>query len=624
MNPLYIQTPAQRSAVREQYLSSLQLQIENDQLNLNANKILKYTGETPTQVTDTRTTEEKFGDMISTRKDVKSFLVASGYLTPTNANIFVDKASDGIIQFIYRNKQFILRDYLSKDVPPRMFEDFIEAYVAKYQRNAGIEMGIQQASSGQAPTISNNQLLNRIITQRDLDAVLLLVQAVAERSAPTPMGQQLIATTRRLVADLRPRLPTEALLRRVDNLTPAQQGQIRVLLSDYFKDIPAPEQLRRKLQELDEAIQRRNIDRQFGVIEQINGLIAQRITDQQGLDEILRGIEGEETFDLDGEAERQDDRQEELPEAFVQRGSDEARKYFNMTDVEQEIGDNRAKITAFLYHTNLFDGVKQLSTGKELSRSEMRTKLTADEVKDDTNWRELVNIYVMDREIIGDAIMDRNYNDERGTFLTEEEEAQRGGVIGATANDTNPTGNSAVADAIEMAGEGAVKSRKDKFKKRVEFVGEKPKPYISFGKFYLNRHKLNDDILQIKGEGGQNTNFKTRRISPTLKSVLQSLLENKTPDFSLVSKLSDADKNNLHEAIQITKYDKITIDAPSKTADEKIANEFDVLRGSILGGNDSPTAIKRFKLLLVKLMNSKRIPRGEANDILFELAELGY
>jgi predicted RND superfamily exporter protein len=193
-----------------------------------------------------------------------------------------------------------------------MFNDFIEGYVAKYNRNAGIEMGIQ----------------------------------------------------------------------RVDNLTPAQQSQIRVLLSDYFKDIPAPEQLRRKLQELDEAIQRGNIDRQFGVIEQINGLIAQRISDQQGLDEILRGIEGEETFDLDEEAERQDDRQEELTEAFAQVGSDEARRYFNMTDVEQEIGSNRAKITAFLYHTDLFDGVTQLSTGERLTRSAMRTRLTADQVEE--------------------------------------------------------------------------------------------------------------------------------------------------------------------------------------------------------------------------------------------------
>jgi len=618
MNPLFVNTPSQRSAVREQYLSSLQLQIENDQLNLNANKILKYTGETPTQVTDTRTTEEKFGDMISTRRDVKSFLVASGYLTPFNSNVFVDKASDGIIQFIYRNKQFILRDYLSKDVSPRIFEDFIEAYVKKYQRNAGIEMGIQQASSGQAPIISNNQLLNRLITQRDLDATLLLVQAVADDAQNLPQSiVQTIATTRRLVADLRPRLPTEALLRRVDNLTPAQQSQIRVLLSDYFKDIPAREQLRRKLQELDEAIQRGNIDRQFGVIIQINELIAQRITDQQGLDEILRGIEGEETFDLDGEAERQEE-EEELPEAFAQVGSEEGRNYFNMInpDVEQQIKKSRIKILAFLKHTALIDDLIQLSTGEKLERREI-DGLKATQVRNDTNWRELVNIYVRDREIIQDDIIDRKYDDQRSTFLTREEEEDRGGLVDVVVE-------GGVVDANEMTGRGAVKSRKEKFKKKVEFVGEKPKPYISFGKFYLNRHKLNDDILQIKGEGGQNTNFKTRRISPTLKSVLQSLLENKTPDFSLVSKLTDADKNSLHEALKITKYDKITIDAPSKTAEEKLVNEFDVLRGSILSGNDSPTAIKRFKLLLVKLMNSKRIPRGEANDILFGLAELGY
>ena len=628
MNPLFVSTPAQRSAVREQYLSSLQLQIENDQLNLNANKILKYTGETPTQITDTRTTEEKFGDMISTRQDVKSFLVASGYLTPFNANVYVDKANDGIIQFIYRNKQFILRDYLSKDVPPRMFEDFIEGYVAKYQRNAGIEMGIQQASSGQAPIISNNQLLNRLITPRDLDILIAMVETVADRTQNLPPSRvQTIATTRRLVADLRPRLPTEALMVRVGNLTPAQQGQIRVLLSDYFKEIPAREQLRQKLQDLEEAIQRGNIDRQFGVIEQINGLIAKRITDQQGLDEILRGIEGEETFDLDGEAERQDDRQEGLPEAFVQVGSDAARSFFNEPDLEQKLGRSKVKILDFLKHTKQLDDLTYLGTdeplvkGQKLSRKEI-DRLTAAQVRNDTNWRELVNIYVKDREIIQDDIMDRQYDDERRTFLTPEEEAQRGGVIDVNAMGSDD--EEVVINFNEMTGRGAVKSRKDKFKKKVEFVGEKPKPYISFGKFYLNRHKLNDDILQIKGEGGQNTNFKTRRISPTLKSVLQSLLENKTPDFSLVSKLTDADKNSLHEALKITKYDKITIDAPSKTAEEKLVNEFDVLRGSILGGNDSPTAIKRFKLILVKLMNSKRIPRGEANDILYELAELGY
>jgi hypothetical protein len=623
MNPLFVNTPAQRSAVREQYLSSLQLQIENDMLNLNANKILKYTGETPTQITDTRTTEEKFADMLSTRRDVKSFLVASGYLTPFNANVYVDKASVGTIQFIYRNKQFILRDYLSKGVSPRMFEDFIEGYVAKYQRNAGIEMGVQQASSGEAPIISNNQLLNRMITQADLQSILFLVEIIEKRSSPSPNQQQILAETKRRVFDLGPRLPTPELLDRVDKLTPAQQAQVRVLLSDYFKDVPAPEQIRFKLDELNEAIQRRNVSRQIGVILQINELIAQRITDQQSLDEILRGIEGaSSTGDEDGREKAtrdgdEEEEEEEIDEATPDQKQTKRIGYFEAQELEQELSSQK-KINDFLSDTGLMKNATL--DGEPITATQMRRLQPASRHRRDTNWIELVNIYLTDKNILGEEIINRQFRKDTQRFLTPEE--VEGLSLVAVDDISTPTGNE---EAIaEIVGRGAVKSRKDKFKKRVEFVGEKPKPYISFGKFYLNRHKLNDDILQIKGEGGQNTNFKTRRISPTLKSVLQSLLENKTPDFSLVSKLTDADKNSLHEAIKITKYDKITIDAPSKTAEEKLVNEFDVLRGSILGGNDSPTAIKRFKLLLVKLMNSKRIPRGEANDILFELAELGY
>jgi hypothetical protein len=212
-----------------------------------------------------------------------------------------------------------------------------------------------------------------------------------------------------------------------------------------------------------------------------------------------------------------------------------------------------------------------------------------------------VEIYLNDKEDVGEDIIGRRFNPTNGSFRNDDELVRANVEIMPSVS---IAGDDAVLDFRDMTGRGAVKSRKDKFKKKVEFVGEKPKPYISFGKHYLNRQKLNDDILQIKGEGGANANFKSRRISPTLKAVFQSLLENKTPDFSLISKLSKTDKETLYEAVKITKYDKISIDAPSKSDDEKLANEFDVLRGSILGGNDNPQTIKRFKLILVKLMNS--------------------
>ena len=628
MNPLFVNTPAQRSAVREQYLSSLQLQIENNQKNLNANKILKYTGETPTQIIDTRTTEEKFADMISTRRDIKDFIVASGYLTPSNANIFVDSANDGIIQFIYRNKQFILRDYLSKGVTPRMFNDFIEGYVAKYNRNAGIEMGIQGGYIGQAPVISNNQFLNRLIRQVDLDAIQSSIDKI-DRDIPSPLPSQrnMIMRVDESIERLRPRIITDVQLRGIDNLSPADQERIRSLLSEMYRDLPAREQLIEKQNDLNDAIQRGNLDRVFGVLRQINDLIDIGEGRAEDIDEVFSAIAEETTFE------------EEPPSGGGARAvntetAERLRTWYDAPNLIDFLGERRQRLNNFLADTGLLAVIKTTepiansSTGNvvnldddEIISGSKYRKLSFTDIRNKTNWRTLVEIYLNDKEDVGEDIIGRRFNPTNGSFRNDDELVRANVEIMPSVS---IAGDDAVLDFRDMTGRGAVKSRKDKFKKKVEFVGEKPKPYISFGKHYLNRQKLNDDILQIKGEGGANANFKSRRISPTLKAVFQSLLENKTPDFSLISKLSKTDKETLYEAVKITKYDKISIDAPSKSDDEKLANEFDVLRGSILGGNDNPQTIKRFKLLLVKLMNSRRIPRGEANDILFELAQLGF
>jgi hypothetical protein len=621
MNPLYVQTPAQRSAVREQYLSSLQLQIENDQKNLNANKILKYTGETPTQIIDTRTTEEKFADMISTRRDVKDFIVASGYLTPSNANIFVDSANDGIIQFIYRNKQFILRDYLSKGVTPRMFNDFIEGYVAKYNRNAGIEMGIQGGYIGQAPVISNNQLLNRLIRQVDLDTLEASIDKFADDNTASilPVGRDRIRSILGSIERLRPRIITDEQLREIDNLSPADQERIRSLLSEMYKDLPAREQLIEKQNELNDAIQRGNLDRAFGVMRQINDLIDIGEGRAEAIDEIFTAAAEEATFE---EASP-------LPAVSVDAATlERLNEYYADVNVKETVGKQRQKLDRFLADTGLRNGLKMTSLpnygnyelGEDVGVNQYR-RLFFKDLKEHTNWEQLVDIYIMEREDLGEDIIGKRYKSRTNTFRDDDDIVRADVEIMPSRT---IAGDDAVLDFRDMTGRGAVKSRKEKFKKKVEIVGEKPKPYVSFGKYYLNRQKLNDDILQIKGEGGANANFKSRRISPTLKAVFQSLLENKTPDFSLISKLSKTDKETLYEAVKTTKYDKISIDAPSKSEDEKLANEFDVLRGSILGGNDNPQTIKRFKLILVKLMNSRRIPRGEANDILFELAQLGF
>ena len=603
---------AERSALREQYLSNLQLRIENEQLNTNAQKILKNTGQTPSQLTDTRTAEELFKDLVSLKRNVKDFLVASGYLNPRNANILVDRLDNETIKFIFQNKNFILKDFLSKNITPLMFEDFIQEYMLKYAMNAGVEMGIQGKDYSRAPIISNNQILNRLVNQNDLTELQKLIDLFEKNTNPNQEGMRIINTSRMVIGILREKLPTEQFLRRIDSLSEADQFRARQLLSEYLSDVPTREQVIKEARIIDDALNRRNSDMAFGALMRLNNLLAISKGKEEGLGEISTIIGEEDVYDFETGFEDQLDEAERVAEGGAEAvnvseeviyGSADANLYYDMEgDDLIPYLNTKGRIVNFLIHTGTVDALIDTNTGKKISKTQLRQKVKAEQLMNETNWKELVGIYIDDRSRIGTKIKDLGFDPVRMTFLPLED----------------------VQEAQVIMGRGLKKSKKEKFREKINFTAEKPKPYQSFGKFYLNKHRLNDGILMIKGEGSRETGFKTRKISNNLKDIFTSLIDDKTPDFGKVSKLTDEDKENLYEAIKISKFDKISIDAPSKTQEEKLSNEFDVLKGSILSGNNSDKAIKRFKFLLVRLMNSKRIPRGQANDILLELAEMGY
>jgi hypothetical protein len=614
MNALGINTFAERSALREQYLSNLQLKIENEQKNANAQKILKNTGQTPSQLIDSRTGEELFKDMVSLKRDVKNFLVSSSYLSPRNANIFIDGADDATIQFIYQNKTFILKDYLSKSITPLMFEDFIQEYMLKYALNAGVEIGIQQQKG---LIISNNQILNRLVSNNELDRIQQLISIFEKDLNISPRGQQVIDTTKMVIDILRQRLPTQKIMQKIDSLSQADQYKSRELLSEFLKEIPTKEQVIKEILILDESIQRQSTDMFFGTLMRINQLLAISKGREEGLEEIVDYIEKEDSYDFESGFDEEDEQEEVQDiESNNLEPTEEANIFYNTEDLITYLTVSKVdNLKLFLRSTKLYRGLQYIDplkggykTKPPIDSIGKLNRIGAKILKNETNWEALAGIYMKERLEIGEAIKDAKFDPVGMTFLDERQ--------------------SNITDASiepEMFGRGMVKkSKKDKFKEKINFTDEKPKPYTTFGKFYLNKQRLNDGILMIKGEGSRETGFKTRKITKNLKDIFIALINDKTPDFSNISKLTDEDKENLYEAVKISKYDKISIDAPSKTKDEQLSNEFDVLKGSILSGNNSDKAIKRFKFLLVRLMNSKRIPRGQANEILFELAEMGY
>jgi len=80
----------------------------------------------------------------------------------------------------------------------------------------------------------------------------------------------------------------------------------------------------------------------------------------------------------------------------------------------------------------------------------------------------------------------------------------------------------------------------------------------------------------------------------------------------------------LHNVVRRAKLNNIVkIPTPDKKAQAAEMDRWELLRGEILAGNDNPELIKEFKVLLLKYIKEGRIPRREANEVLYELMALG-
>jgi hypothetical protein len=158
-------------------------------------------------------------------------------------------------------------------------------------------------------------------------------------------------------------------------------------------------------------------------------------------------------------------------------------------------------------------------------------------------------------------------------------------------------------------------------------MGVKSKtPFISFGKHFINSNKLQDGVISLRHKSGAGLpNFPSRKVSNNLTSIIKTIVGGGMPSYNDVDKLTDEEKNYLH---QISKKSDLTqmlaIPAPSKDKMEKDFNQFEIMKGEIMAGNDSKELIKKFKVLLLKLVNTGQLPKAQVQEIMTELLEMGY
>ena len=150
--------------------------------------------------------------------------------------------------------------------------------------------------------------------------------------------------------------------------------------------------------------------------------------------------------------------------------------------------------------------------------------------------------------------------------------------------------------------------------------------HVPFGKYIINKNRLDEDIVSLKHDKGYGVKgYPSKRVSKNLSRILKTIIGGGMPQFDDLNNLTNEEKTYLHTVSKKSGItDKISVPTPSKDSMDQDIHSFNVMKGEILAGNDSSMLIKKFKLLLLKLSKNGTLPKNEANEIMEDLIQLGY
>lgn len=580
-------SPLDQAKFRQQYLANLALEIGLQQNNFNANRIFKKTG-VPQQPADTRSQDEKFQDIQGLKQQTRSLL--RELMDGQNAQDVVNNLSYPELVYVvsaFPRISSILKPRYSLGVPADIFLDFLQRYIATEERNRGIDDGLQQGT-GREILLNTQLILTGMASGADLNEL-------EDRIRTLNMGSVgLRQSVLREVRELKDNIPTMQELKDINDIqNDILKGEIRQILNNALKDIPSKAELAQAKAELEVAVRSRDVDSVNASLSKINQLLA------------VTGDIGDEL--------------QVVRQLVQQTGS-----------------------TLIAGQTEIMGAVEQRAIFIPLSTLETQTR---DEII--SYFRKLLQI--PDLELI---MLDKGSKTEwttgtkptlLGLYTIVENDIRkltRQGIPSVATAVTTPMAKAEkVGKGVSGRGVGRPATRnyegstRPTRSDRITFedvdwnkgIAVVPR-FIPFGRYIINKKRLDDNIVSLKTRsGGYLTNFRSQKISNNLGKVFRVILGGGIPKYEDIDGLTEEEKEYLHRVAKASDIiDRLNIPSPNKKEQEQEINQFEIMKGEIMSGNDNADLIKKFKLLLIKLSKKDLIPSREAKDILFELTTMGY
>ena len=586
--------PTDRDKFREQYLANLNLQASIDDMNLQANKVFKRTGQTPSQLTDYSTTAEKLANIERVKIDVRQGLskIADGQ----QAQSIVEQLSPDEIIFLAQQM-----DTISKDIQPKykygvlanIFVPYLRAYIAKHNETNGVEYGLQQ-SSGREILLSNQQILRNMIGLNDLKMVRAQIQ-----HSQALMGEQIYQAIQNDLRELVDILPTEDTLRGIAMIQNANvQMLVREELNDALQNLPNRAEIIQLLRSIDDAGQRRDANQTRILAERLHQELAQ---DPAIIEELMniRGMLTEALAEQSGKVGGIPEEHQDVVEAKAELPTAE--------NIEKQQLRTKYKSPAALNgytRAQLQDYIKTMTTGNRFLPEDRNSVLKLYRILNPAGTK-------------GSA---KQFNLQELNDIAVELDKDLRSTLGITG--------SGIISVGRMTGKGLSKPKRNHHIKDIDYSKgiQKVNKYVPLGRWFINQHKLNDDIIAVRrASGGNITGFPSERITKNLGMVVRKIVNGGSLSYDDIHNLDENEKRYLHKLTDATQInDRLKVPAPSKTDDDKDIHQFEVMKGEIMSGNDSKELVKNFKILIMKLSNKGLLPKSQAKDLLIDLVSIGY
>jgi hypothetical protein len=572
-----LQNPLDADKFRREYLSQLKVRAELDDLNLQANKVYKRTGQ-KNELQDYRTASEKLADREEVKRRVRGEL--QKVMSPQIASEVISSIDDRDMVFLAQNLETMIpalkKMYAVGITEADQFLDYFNRYAEKLHRTGGVEMGLQQRT-GQDILMSLDILERQAVDRRQIDEIMDLLQNADYLGR---RNQQRIADELRMINLFLDTLQDDIsdILRNSGAYDPNVIADIQTILDNISKNLPTRIQvdtILNRIDVLDRAGDREGIRGKVGELVEIMSQDGSFGLEMRQLRDILDRIEG-----------RQEERRRTI--------------YISPEQLESK---SSANISTYI--DALIDriGAVELSSVIGMNPNSLKT--------------------------FGRLI-------DRKQFLRENDAAIREALAiaeGRAGGGGREVAGRGVKGCGQMpcrciAGTGLTRRAYTPKPDDVdESAGLAPSPkYVKMGRYLIHKSKMADDIISIRRPSGTFVgDFPSQRVSKNLGKVFRSIVGGGVPTYDDINSLNEEERHYLYKLAKSARIDdKLNIPAPKMEDDDKDVRRFEVLKGQIMSGQDNREMVKEFKILLLKLSKKGLVPKGQVKDILVDLASMGF